>query len=176
MKTIIRYEYSIIFLFILIVMYLVDREIGSRAIEGTLNNVIELIKLVPPVFVLLGLMDTWIPKEKAMRFMGESAGFKGVVLAFLLGSFAAGPLYAAFPVGAMLLRKGSTIKNVMIFTGAWASTKVPMLLIEISSLGIKFTITRLIVEIIGIIMVAYIIEKSLTWEEKKFIYTRAEKR
>ena len=92
----------------------------------------------------------------------------------MLGSFAAGPLYAAFPVGAMLLRKGSTIKNVMIFTGAWASTKVPMLLIEISSLGIKFTITRLIVEIIGIIIVAYIIERSLSKEEKN-LYIKEQK-
>lgn len=175
MKTIIRYEYAIIFLFILIVMYLVDREIGSIAIEGTLNNVIELIKLVPPVFVLLGLMDIWVPKDKMMKFMGANSGFKGILLSFLLGSFAAGPLYAAFPVAAMLLRKGSTIKNVMIFTGAWASTKVPMLLIEIYSLGVKFTITRLIVEIIGIIIVAYIIERSLSKEEKFLIYKRAEK-
>ncbi|WP_106058544.1 permease [Clostridium vincentii] len=162
MKTIIRYEYAIIFLFILIVMYLVNREIGSKAIEGTLKNILELIKLVPPVFVLLGLMDIWIPNEKMIKFMGVNSGFKGCILAFLLGSFSAGPLYAAFPVGAMLLRKGSTIKNVMLFTGAWACTKVPMILIEISSLGIKFTITRLIVEIIGIIIVAHIIERSLS--------------
>lgn len=175
MKTIIRYEYSIIFLFILIVMYLVDREIGRCAIEGTLNNIIELIKLVPPVFVLLGLMDVWVPKEKMIKFMGENSGLKGIVFALLLGSFAAGPLYAAFPVGAMLLRKGSTIKNTMIFTGAWAAIKVPMLLIEVSSLGVKFTITRLIVEIIGIIIIAYIIEGSLSKEEKKSIYIRVEK-
>lgn len=175
MKTIIRYEYAIIFLFILIVMYLVNREIGGLAIEGTLNNILELIKLVPPVFVLLGLMDIWIPNEKMIKFMGTNSGFKGSILAFLLGSFSAGPLYAAFPVGAMLLRKGSTIKNVMIFTGAWACTKVPMILIEISSLGIKFTITRLIVEITGIIIVAHIIERSLSKEEQNIIYKRVEK-
>ena len=68
------------------------------------------------------------------------------IITFFIEAFAAGPLYAAFPVGAMLLRKGASIKNVMIFTGTWAACKVPMLLIEVSSLGAKFTIVRLVVE------------------------------
>ncbi|MBS7129404.1 MAG: hypothetical protein E6423_00355 [Clostridium sp.] len=57
MKILKRYRSSIICLIILIIMYLVNREIGRVAIEGTIENIWELVKLVPPVFVLLGLMD-----------------------------------------------------------------------------------------------------------------------
>ncbi|MBD7911488.1 permease [Clostridium cibarium] len=170
-----RYKYVIVCIMILLIMYLINHEVGILAIKGTLNNVWELIKLVPPVFVLLGLMDIWIPRERMMKFLGEESGVKGGIVAFLIGSFAAGPIYAAFPVAAMFLRKGASIKNVMIFTGAWASTKVPMLLIEISSLGIKFTLIRLTVEIISIIIIAYIINKSLSKDEKNEIYKNAKK-
>lgn len=170
-----RYRSFIACLGILIILFLINREIGEIAIVGSMENLWEFIKLVPPVFVLLGLMDVWVPKDKLIKLMGEDAGIKGIFLAFLLGSFAAGPLYASFPIGAMLLRKGSSIRNVMIFIGAWACTKVPMILIEVSSLGFKFTVTRMVVEIIGIIFIAYVIDKITSIEEKTIIYERTEK-
>lgn len=74
----------------------------------------------------------------------------------------------------MLLRKGASIKNVMIFTGTWAACKVPMLLIEVYSLGIKFTIIRLVFEIIGIIFIALIIGRVINEEDRKLIYKNAE--
>ena len=170
-----RYRNALICCCILVIIFSINKEIGTVAIKGTLDNIWELIKLVPPVFVLLGLMDVWVQKEKMVKLMGDGAGLKGIIIAFIFGSFAAGPLYAAFPIGAMLLRKGSSIKNVMIFIGAWACTKVPMLIIEVSSLGLEFTIIRMTVEIVGIIIIAYLIERLLNQEDKLFIYKNAEK-
>ena len=72
-----------------------------------------------------------------------------------------------------MLRKGASIKNVMIFTGTWAACKVPMLLIEVSSLGAKFTIVRLVVEMIGIILVAEIISRVINDEDRNLIYKNA---
>jgi hypothetical protein len=37
---------------------------------------------------------------------GSKFGYAGVLIAYLLGSAAAGPLYAAFPVAGVLLKKG----------------------------------------------------------------------
>lgn len=150
MKILKRYRSSIICLIILIIMYLVNREIGRVAIEGTIENIWELVKLVPPVFVLLGLMDVWVPKEKMIKYMGDGSNFIGILLAFIMGAFAAGPLYAAFPIGAMLL-------------------------IEVSSLGAKFTIIRLVVEIIGIVLVAEIISRVINDEDRNLIYENAKK-
>ena len=170
-----RYRNAIICSIILGIMTIVNKEVGVTAIKGTLSNIWSLIKLVPPVFVLMGLMDVWIPREKMIKYMGKGSGIVGGLLAFLFGAFAAGPLYAAFPIGSMLLRKGSSIKNVMIFIGTWAATKVTMLLIEISSLGIKFTAIRTIIEIIGIVLIANIIDKVITEEDRLAVYENAEK-
>lgn len=170
-----RYKTSIILFIVLIVIYLVNKEIGKNAFKGTVDNIWELIKLVPPVFVLLGLMDVWLPKEKMIKYMGKKSGIRGKIIAFLVGSFAAGPLYASFPIAAMFMRKGVSLENIMIFIGAWACTKVPMLLIEVSALGLRFTLIRLISEIVGIIIIAKIIKISVTEEEEMIIYKNSEK-
>ena len=108
-----------------------------------------------------------------IKFMGEKSGVIGVLLAFLLGSAAAGPLYAAFPVAAVLLKKGSKFSNVLIMIGAWSTTKIPLLLFEASSMGIKFMITRFILNIFGIAIIAYTVERFLSKEEIDKIYKNA---
>jgi uncharacterized membrane protein YraQ (UPF0718 family) len=121
----------------------------------------------------LGLLDVWVKRETMIKFMGEKSGIIGVLLAFLLGSAAAGPLYAAFPVAAVLLKKGSKFSNVLIMIGAWSTTKIPLLLFEASSMGIKFMITRFILNIFGIAIIAYTVEKLLSKREIDKIYNNA---
>ena len=99
--------------------------------------------------------------------------FVGVLLA-VLGSAAAGPLYGAFPVAAVFMKKGVKFSNIMIFIGAWSTTKIPMLLFEISALGIKFALTRLLVDIPGIILIALVLSKLTPKDEVKKIYESAE--
>lgn len=108
-----------------------------------------------------------------IKLMGEKSGFIGVAIAFFLGSAAAGPLYAAFPVAGILLKKGSKFSNVLIFIGAWSTTKIPMLLFEASSMGWGFMIARFIINIPGIALIAYITEKLLNEKEKGYIYDNA---
>lgn len=68
------------------------------------------------------------------------------------------------------MKKGVKLTNILIFIGAWLTTKIPMFLFELSSLGSKFAITRLIVNIPGILLIAYIIDHLLSEEEKVKIY------
>jgi len=105
-----------------------------------------------------------------MKYTGKGSGLKGVLIAFILGSAAAGPLYAAFPVAGVMLKKGSSLFNVFIFIGAWSTTKIPMLTFEAANLGFAFTLTRLALSIIGIIVIATITQKGLNSEHQKEIY------
>ncbi len=114
----------------------------------------EMLLVIPPIFVLLGLMDVWIPRETLIRYMGDRSGPRGTLIAFALGSFAAGPLYAAFPIALVLMRKGSSFFNVMVFIGAWSTTKVPMFLFEYAALGGPFALTRLAANIPAILLIA----------------------
>ncbi|KGO35561.1 MAG: permease [Desulfoprunum sp.] len=134
-----------------------------------------MLLVIPPIFVLLGLLDVWVPREQIMRFMGPGSGARGGLLAFLLGSFAAGPLYGAFPVAAVLMKKGASFNNILIFIGAWSTTKIPMLLFESSALGARFALARLAIDIIGIIVIAAAIEALVPAEEVRRLYAQAEK-
>jgi uncharacterized membrane protein YraQ (UPF0718 family) len=108
-----------------------------------------------------------------VKYMGENSGLFGVLIAFVLGSAAAGPLYAAFPVAVVLLKKGSKLSNVLIMIGAWSTTKIPLLLFEASSMGIKFMATRFILDLIGIAVIAFSTEKLLSKKEMEGIYLKA---
>lgn len=168
-----RYKIFLILLVINIVVLVVKPDIGIRSLQLTKSNALEMLSILPPVFVLLGLLDVWVKRETMIRYMGEKSGIIGVLLAFFLGSAAAGPLYAAFPVAVVLLKKGSKFSNVLIMIGAWSTTKIPLLLFEASSMGIKFMFTRFVLDIIGIAIIAYTTEKMLSKDEIHEIYNNA---
>jgi uncharacterized membrane protein YraQ (UPF0718 family) len=84
-----------------------------------------------------------------------------------MGSAAAGPLYAAFPVAAVMLKKGVRLMNVFVFVGAWSTTKIPMLLFEASNLGIRFMLIRLACNIAGITAMAVIMDRTTSESKRK---------
>lgn len=170
-----RYRLFLGFLLVNIVILIVNPDLGISAFSKTGNSLKEMILIVPPIFVLLGLLDVWVERETMMKYMGEGSGIKGILLAFFLGSAAAGPLYVAFPLAGALLKKGATIFNVFIVIGAWATTKIPLILFETTNLGFRFMMIRLGLNIIGVIAIAFFMEKTASKEEKEEIYELAEK-
>ena len=69
-----------------------------------------------------------------------------------------------------MLKKGSSIFNVLIFLGAWSTTKVPLLTFEAANLGMRFMLTRLALSVIGIILIALFTDKTLSQDEREEIY------
>lgn len=174
MKIIQRYKFFMGTVFLLFFIWLVNRQVGLKAIGVAGYSFKEMFLVLPPVFVLLGLLDIWVPRETIVKYMGQGSGLMGMVLAILLGSAAAGPLYGAFPIAAVLMKKGVKFSNIMIFIGAWSTTKIPMFLFEMSALGSAFAITRLLVDIPGIIIIAYLLSVFVSREEIEKIYAKAE--
>ena len=165
-----RYRSFLLMLLISLGLLVVSPETGVNVFRLTGDNLLEMASVLPPIFVLLGLLDVWVEREAMVRDMGAGSGVKGVLLAFLLGSAAAGPLYAAFPVAGVMLKKGSSLMNVFIFIGAWSTTKIPMLTFEAASLGPAFTLTRLTLSIVGIMIIAAVTQKSLSGAQQRGIY------
>jgi uncharacterized membrane protein YraQ (UPF0718 family) len=116
-------------------------------------------------------MDVWIPRETMTRYMGQKSGLKGIFLAILIGSMAAGPMYAAFPFTAVLLKKGVRLSNIIIFLNAWCVTKVSTLMFEFTALGYRFTLIRLLIDIPGVILMGFMAEFLLPKSEIDKLYT-----
>ena len=165
-----RYKVFLLLIIINIILGVIMPNIGLKSASITLQNFIEMISVIPPIFVLLGFLDVWVDRATMMKYTGKGSGMKGILIAFILGTVAAGPLYAAFPVAGVMLKKGSSLFNVLIFVGAWSTTKIPMLTFEAANLGFAFTLIRLALSIVGIITIALVTEKSLNQEQQKMIY------
>jgi uncharacterized membrane protein YraQ (UPF0718 family) len=140
-------------------------EIGLKALNNTLGNFREMLSVLPPIFILLGLLDVWVDRATMVKYTGKGSGLKGALIAFLLGSAAAGPLYAAFPFAGVMLKKGGSIMNVLIFVGAWSTTKIPLLAFEAASMGVKFMLIRLGLSLVGIPLIAFVTEKTLNQKQ-----------
>lgn len=173
-KWIKRYWAFFMVLAAMLVITLINRQLGIKALLITGNSIKEMLLVIPPIFVLLGLLDVWVPKDTMIKYMGEGSGLKGILLAILIGSAAAGPLYGAFPVAAVFMSKGVKFMNILVFIGAWSTTKIPMLLFEMAALGNKFAMTRLLVDIPGIILLAFILSKLVSKKEVEALYEKAE--
>lgn len=149
-------------------------QIGKKSLLFTSSNLINFFLTLAPVFICIGLLDVWIDKETMIKIAGENSGVKGILISFLLGVVTAVPLYALLPVAGILLKKNSRISNVLIFICSSASIRIPLLLFEVSALGLKFTMIRFIVNIFAVIIISCLIDKLLSAEDKKIIYDNAE--
>ena len=134
---------------------------GKDVFSNFTQSFVEMITFMPFLFIIVGLFDVWVPKEKIQKHIGQESGIKGILLVILLAMLQAGPLYGAFPVAYLLYRKGASIRNIFIYLGAFSSLKIPMLGIEIGYLGIQFSLVRTLVSLPLFIGIGYFMEKYL---------------
>ncbi len=167
MEIIKKFKYPIMIGFVFIALAIITPATAARATQVTWDYSKEMLLIMPPVFLLMGLMEVWVPKDKIQKWLGSESGVRGGLISLALGTLPTGPLYVAFPMTATLLRKGASITNMVIFLGSWAALKIPQLMVEIRFLGIPFTglrfsFTLAALVIMGLIMETVLGRKSVT--------------
>lgn len=120
--------------------------------------------LLPGFFILLALIEVLLSQKWVITHLGKHSGFKGAAWAFILGSFLPGPVYLSFPIAAILLKKGVSKFNVMLFISAWACFNITEEIFEINFLGWKFFLLRFIITLPMIIIISFAMEK---WGDPK---------
>ena len=172
LKMLLRYKWVILALAADFAVFAWNPVLGRQIALQTTNGFVEMLSFLPPVFIILGLLDVWVPREIVISHLGGGSGLRGMTLAIFLGAAAAGPLYGAFPVVAVMMKKGASLYNVMIFLGAWSTLKIPMFLFETQYLGLTFSVTRWVCSLVGIIVMAYLIDRLVPEQEKQEIYNK----
>lgn len=169
MRDIIFLGIAIVIAIILISLFPDKREVVTAS---SWEFFIEMIWILPAVMVLMGLFAVWVSKEIVVKYLGETSGIRGIFLAILFGALPTGPLYVAFPVAAVLIKKGAKISNIIIFLSAWACIKIPQEMVEFQFLGLKFMAARLILTIIFVVIMGLSIEKIIEWTDKTKVEER----
>lgn len=108
---------------------------GAKSFTGILPTLIA-------VFGLVGLFDVFVPPALIERWMGSSSGVLSLVVGTGLGSIAAGPPAAAYPIAATLLKGGASTPAVAAFIVSWVLVGFVSLPMESKVFGVRFAVLR----------------------------------
>lgn len=157
-KKLLKHKILLIAIIGYVCVFIINSEAGIRALKESKYYFVEMIQILPPIFILTSLIQTWVPTKVIMDNFGNGSGIRGKIISFAIGSLSAGPIYAAFPVCKTLVKKGASIDNIVIILSSWAVIKLPMLINEAKFMGMNYMIVRWVLTLIAIIIMAKIMK------------------
>ncbi len=133
---------------------------GKKIASLSTDFFVEVLPVLPVIFLLIGLFEIWVKRSLIVRHLGEQSSnvFVKYSFAVALASLNVGGMALAFPVGYALRKKGADMKVILVYLGASGLVRINMILFEASFLGFKFTIIRLLSAFPLIIIAAYILQ------------------
>lgn len=153
----------IVFIYFIFLLYCYISGIPSGIAIG--NHLISylsfMIKILPCAFILIGLFEVWVSRERVEKHLGNQGNLRGYIWAIILAGTMAGGLLVALPVSSVLYHKGARLSVIFTFLGASAIVRIPMTLFEASFLGFEFTAIRWLVSIPLIVISSIFLEKYL---------------
>lgn len=143
---------------------LLDFEIGIKIWDNFLVFAKDMVLILPPAFILIGLFDVWAKRETIEKYFGKANNFMRFIWSILLASTTVGGTFVAFPLANSLYHKGAKYSSILTYTTAASLFMIPMTIMEASMLGLKFTLIRLLSSIpfliIGSILLGKYLEKN----------------
>lgn len=133
----------------------------ARALDALTAGVrvfVGVLPIVIAVFAGLGLFNVWVDKKRIANALGKEGGFKAIVLAGLAGTVLVGPVYVIFPLMKAVREHGARWAVIGAVLAAWA-VKVPMIPMEVGMLGLRFSLSRIVL----VTMAAIPIGLALEW-------------
>ncbi len=165
-KNIIILILIVLFFIFIIISFLINIKSGIEIGNNFIEYSLEMLKILPFTFILIGLFEVWVKRETIEKHLGDRAGFMSYVWAVLLGGTIVGPMIVALPIAYSLYNKGAKLSFIFTYVSAAAVCRIPMTIFEASYLGVKFTIIRYVVTIPLIVLTSIIFGKYL--EKKNF--------
>jgi len=121
----------------------------------------EMIKILPPAFILIGLFDVWAKRETIEKSFGDASGFKKYIWSVLLAATTVGGTFVAFPVAYSLYEKGAKYSSLFAYISSASLLMIPMTIMEASILGVKFSLIRIGVSIPLVILSSILLGRHL---------------
>jgi len=154
----------------LIVSWTIGFNSGIEISKNFASFSVEMLKILPCAFILIGLFEVWVKRETVEKHLGEESGIRGYIWAVLLAGTTVGGLYVAFPVAYSLHSKGAKLSVIFTYLGASAICRIPMTIFEASFMGIKFSLIRLFISLPLVIITSMLLGDYLT--KRNFKMTR----
>ena len=127
--------------------------------QGLRKGGMMLLKLLPSflsIIILVSVFLGLIPQETLIAYLGKESGMLGMAIAALLGSIALIPGFISYPLGAMLLRNGVSYAVIAVFITTLMMVGVLTLPIEIKYFGVKVSVLRNGLSLLGALLIGVI--------------------
>ena len=131
----------------LLVSFITGFEPGVKIGRNFMTFSIQMLKILPCAFLLIGLFEVWVKKETVEKHLGTGSGLRGYLWSIVLAGTTVGGLYVSLPVAYSLQRKGARLGVIFSYIAASAICRIPMTIFEATFLGAKFSLIRLMVSI-----------------------------
>lgn len=116
------------------------------AVEGLGGGMRQFLRFALILFVsflVAGLVETLLPRAWVSSALGESSGFRGILLATAVGLVTPAGPFMSLPLAAGMLSAGAAPAAVVAFVTAWGLLAIHRLIAwEIPMLGAPFALTR----------------------------------
>lgn len=154
-------NYILFFAFVVfaIISYLASFDLGIRIWDNFLVFAKDMVLILPPAFILIGLFDVWAKNDQVEKHFGNTNNPLRFLWSILLASTTVGGTFVAFPLANSMYHKGARYSSILTYVTAASLFMIPMSIMEASMLGIRFTAIRLIGSLPFIIFGAILLEK-----------------
>ncbi len=138
-----NYLAFVLFLAFLGFSFLSGFDLGLRVADNFWLFAWDMLRILPPAFILIGLFDVWASRELIEKNFGQVSGFKKYIWAILLAATTVGGTFVAFPVANALYHKGADYSAIFTYVTSASLVMIPMSIMEATILGPRFTLVRL---------------------------------
>lgn len=128
--------------------YLEGREAVEMALDDYLRQGAVLLPRLIAGLLISGFIQVLVPRHLVVEWLGDGAGFRGIIVAAVVGALTpAGPMLA-FPLVLVLRNHGASITSLVTFITAWASLGLHRIMMwELPLLGTEFALIRYVASI-----------------------------
>lgn len=131
-----------------IIAYIKAPSLAMSGVKIGASTLWRVLFLIIASMLVAGLIQVLIPKHAVVKFLGQPAGFKGVLIGSFIGAVMPGPPYASFPIAAGLLKAGAGMGAIVALITAWSLWQITRIPLEMALISPKFVFLRIIATII----------------------------
>ncbi len=127
---------------LVLISFLFSREKTIKAIKSAFLKMKKIFPAIAVMMVFVSILLFLIPEKMIIQYLGTNGRFSGVILASLVGSITLIPGFIAYPLCAILLKKGVTYMVLSAFTTTLMMVGIVTFPVEKAYFGTKVTIVR----------------------------------
>ncbi len=145
------FAFSILLLMSVFLFIMAKRKKDNSHIQGLKTGGVMFLNMIPILllaFMLAGLIHVAVPPATIQSWLGEEAGWRGIVIGVFAGGLILGGPYAAFPVISSTYKAGASMATVISMITGWALLGVGQLIMGLAFIGLRFTVSRTLVVLI----------------------------